>query len=387
MAENPIRVVIASGATGGHVYPCIVVAEAIRDLQPDARFLFIGASGKIDEEIIEQHGFEFASIKVSGFSRGLSFGSSLRTAAAVARLVTLRPLFEALGHLRRFRPHVVFGAGGYVSGPVIAAAWLKRVPRAILEANAVPGLTNRMVGRLSNAIFVSFEPAARRFGRCQNVIVAGNPIRQGDETKGQKIRADLGFDRDRLLIAVVGGSLGSGLLNNTTLRLLPILSDHDALASRIQVLHCVGKRFWEEFRQKSLGLAERLGFKYIPVPFVTDLHNLLYATDVAICRGGAITLSEIASAGVAPIVVPWEGAANNEQLANARFLEQRGAAIVVEEKDLDEERLCGKLVDLVVEDGKRNKVRANCKRLAKPDAAKVIGSVLVGLGQQGPVGF
>ncbi len=386
MAKSPFRIVIASGATGGHVYPCLVVAEAIRELQPDTRFLFIGASGKIDEEIIRKHGFEFATIKVSGFPRGRSFRSLIKTAAAALRLTTFRPLFDAMRHLRSFRPHVVFGAGGYVSGPVIAAAWLTRVPRAILEANAVPGLANRLVGRLANAIFIGFDPAARYFGGRSKTIVTGNPVRRGAERDGQRLRAELGFDTDKLLIAVVGGSLGSGLLNETMLRMLPILSEQDTISSRIQILHCVGKRFWKNFFQKHPNLAERLTFKYVPVPFAADLHNLYHATDIAICRGGAITLSEIAAAGVLPIIVPWRGAANDEQLANARFFEKNNAAIVVEEKDLDERRLCGILASQVAEDGKRGTMRGDCKRLAKPDAAKVIASILARLGHQGTVG-
>ena len=386
MAKNPFRIVIASGATGGHVYPCLVVAEAIRELLPDAQFLFIGARGKIDEDIIRRHGFEFATIKVSGFPRGLSFRSLIKTAAAIARLATFRPLYEAMRHLRSFWPHVVFGAGGYVSGPIIAAAWLKGIPRAILEANAVPGLANRLVGRLANAVFIGFDPAAIYFGGASKTIVTGNPVRRGAERDGQRLRADLGFDREKLLIAVVGGSLGSALLNDTMLRLLPILSEQDMISSRIQILHSVGKRFWKNFFRDHADLADCLRFKYVPVPFAADLHNLYHATDIAICRGGAITLSEIAAAGVLPIIVPWQGAANDEQLANARFFEKKHAAIVVEEKDLDEQRLCGILTSQIADDGKRETMRADCKRLAKPNAAKVIASILARLGHKGRVG-
>ncbi len=382
MTGNPIRVVIASGATGGHVYPCIAVAEAIRELRPDARFLFIGASGKIDEDIIEQRGFEFGSIKVSGLCRGFSFGSLLRTAAAVARLATLRPLFEALGHLRRFRPHVVFGAGGYVSGPVLVAAWLMGIPRAILEANAVPGLANRVAARFVDFVYIGFEPVVSYFKVPAKVVLTGNPVRPASELRGQRMRDALGFDARKLLVTIVGGSLGSRFLNDLTDSLVPMIKNDADLPSRIEVLHCVGRRFWEDTDGERTKSAQDLGFKYIRVPYAPDLSDLLAATDIVICRGGAITLSEVALAGAASIVIPWSGAVNNEQVKNAEHFAQQGASFLLREHECDALTLFDRLTELALDDDSRERMRVRSRQLARPGAANDIAKSLIGIAER-----
>jgi len=367
------------------VYPCIVVAEAIRDLQPDARFLFIGARGKIDEEIIEQHGFEFASIKVSGFSRGLSFGSLVRTAAAVARLVTLRPLFEALGHLRRLRPDVVFGAGGYVSGPVIAAAWLKRIPRAILEANAVPGLANRIAARFVDYVYIGFEPVAKYFKSPGKVMLTGNPVRPVSELRGRRMRDELGFDPRKLLVTIVGGSLGSKFLNELVASVIPMIKNDADLSSRIEVFHCVGRRFWPETGSEPTNSAKEFCSKYMRVPYAADLSDLLAATDIVICRGGASTLSEVALAGAASIVIPWPDAANNEQVKNAEYFAQQGASFLLKEHECDALTLFGRLTELALNDDSRQRMRVQSRKLARPGAANDIAKSLIGITECRPV--
>ncbi|MBN1591699.1 MAG: UDP-N-acetylglucosamine--N-acetylmuramyl-(pentapeptide) pyrophosphoryl-undecaprenol N-acetylglucosamine transferase [Candidatus Coatesbacteria bacterium] len=380
MDEKPIRIAIASGGTGGHVYPCLAVAEAIRQMVPDAKFLFIGARGKIDEQIILDHGFEFDVIDISGFPRGRSCSALRGKFLTAFRLATLRPLSQAMRSLRRFRPHVIFGAGGYVSGPVIAAGWIMRIPRAILEANAVPGLANKLIWRLSNVVYIGLEPATKFFRSGADVIVTGNPLRPGSRETGLKLMGELGLEKDKLLILAAGGSLGSELINRTVAEMLQMLSDNKDLSSRIQILHCVGKRFHDAYIEEHAALIDNLSFRYIALPFIAELNSLYYVADIAICRGGAITLSELAAAGPAAIIVPWEGAANNEQLANARSFEENGAAMVIEEKDLDGQTLYAMLMKLVTDDARRAQLRARCALLARPDAARTIASYLISLG-------
>ncbi len=211
--------------------------------------------------------------------------------------------------------------------------------------------------------------------------MTGNPVRPGSEAEGHKIRLDLGFEEGKLLIVVVGGSLGARALNEVTLHTLPLLSRHSA-ASELQVLHCVGKRFWDQFGKTATRVARGLNFKYVPVPLVPELHNLFYASDLVVCRGGAMTLSEVAAAGALPIIIPWPGAANNEQLANARFFERNGAAVLIEEKNLDEQQFCSILVDTIGNNVEVKKIRDSCRRIGRPDAAKLIASALVDLGRR-----
>lgn len=364
------------------MYPCIVVAEAIRAVQPGARFLFIGATGKFDEEIIEQHGFEFASIKVSGFYRGLSFSSLVRTAATVANLVTLRPLFEALGHLRRFRADVVFGAGGYVSGPVIAAAWLKRIPRAILEANAVPGLANRLIARFVDCIYIGFEPVAKYLKVRGKVLLTGNPVRPVSEPRGRRMRDEMGSDATKMLVTIVGGSLGSKFLNDLVASFIPMIDSDADLSSRIEVFHCVGRRFWVDTESELTELAESLSFRYTPVPYAEDLSDLLAASDVVVCRGGASTLSEVALAGAASIVIPWPNAANNEQAKNAEYFAQQGASLLLEEHECDASTFLGRLTEVALNDDARELMRFRSRQLARPDAANDIARSLIGIAER-----
>ena len=383
MAGKPIKIVMASGATGGHAYPCLVVADAIRELQPDARFLFIGASGKIDQDIIRKHGYEFAAIKASGFYRGLSLKSLAKTLAAASRLITLGPLFEALGHLRRFRPDVVFGAGGYVSGPVIAAAWLRRIPRAILEANAVPGLANRLAARFVDCVYIGFEPVAKYFKVPGKIVLTGNPVRPVSEFRGRGMRDQMGFDSKKLLVVIVGGSLGSKFLNDLCASLVPMINNDANVSSRVEVFHCVGRRFWEDAERKPSESAQvyarDLRFRYIRVPYAEGLSDLFAATDVAICRGGASTLSELALARAASIVIPWPQAANNEQVKNAEFFAQNGASFLLNEHECDASTLFSRLAELVLDDDLREQMRVRSGQLARPRAANDIAKSLIRL--------
>ncbi|MBN2209435.1 MAG: UDP-N-acetylglucosamine--N-acetylmuramyl-(pentapeptide) pyrophosphoryl-undecaprenol N-acetylglucosamine transferase [Candidatus Coatesbacteria bacterium] len=368
---------MASGATGGHAYPCLVVADAIRELRPDARFLFIGAGGKIDRDIIRKHGYEFAAIKASGFCRGSSFGSLAKTVLAASRLITLGPLLEALRHLRRFRPDAVFGAGGYVSGPVIAAAWLRRIPRAILEANAVPGLANRLAARLVDCVYIGFEPVAMYFKVPGEVMLTGNPVRPVSELRGRSMRDQMGFDSKKLLVVIVGGSLGSKFLNDLCASLVPMINNDANVSSRVEVLHCVGQRFWEDAALERSESAKDLRFRYLRVPYADGLSDLFAAADVVISRGGASSLSELALAGTASIVIPWPQAANNEQVKNAEYFAQNGASFLLKEHECDASTLFSRLAELVLDDDLREQMRVRSRQLARPRAANDIAKSLI----------
>ena len=374
-----MRVVIATGGTGGHIYPGIEVAEALKMLRPDSSFVFVGPRGKMDEEAVKASGYESATIDVSGFARGPGAKAILSNARALYKLATLRPVLEAKKLLSEFGAQVAFATGGYVAGPVILAAWLLRLPRAILEANVVPGLANRLLQGVADVIFLGFEPAARHFAKAKKVIISGNPVRRGDEVRGRKLRSELGFEDGRALIVAVGGSLGSRLINRIVVKSLLQLAKEKEVADKIQVLHCVGRRFWDQFISQNSRLVHSLPFKYLPVPYLPELHNLLFATQIVISRAGAMTLSEMAQAGPAAVLIPWAGASNNEQVANAEFFQQNHAAIVLDEKQLDHNTLSDTISELVLDQHRQAEVAANCKRLGKPGAGREIASLLVSL--------
>ena len=287
--------------------------------------------------------------------------------------------------MRRFRPDVVFGAGGYVSGPVIAAAWLKRVPRAILEVNAVPGLANRLTARFVDHVYIGFEPVAKYFRVRGNVVLTGNPVRPVSEFRGRRMRDELGFDARRLLVTVVGGSLGSKFLNDLVASVIPMIKNDADLSSRIEVYHCVGRRFWEDAGSEPTKLAKELCFRYIRVPYAADLSDLLAATDIVICRGGASTLSEVALAGAASIVIPWPDAANNEQVENAEYFAQQGASFLLKEHECDASTLFGRLTELAMNDDSRKRMRVRSRQLARPGAANDIAKSLIGIAERRPL--
>lgn len=344
------RVVFAGGGTGGHLFPGIAVARALVRRHPDAYVVFAGTGRGIEARALAREGFRFEPLRSAGLV-GKSPG-------AVARTVALAPLtlLDAARVLRRARPDLVVGLGGYSAGPVVLLAALAGRSTMVLEQNAVPGMTNRMLAPVVQAAAVSFEATTACFGA--KAFVSGNPVRDGFF---HAARVDRAARAGPTTVLVLGGSQGAHALNAA---LAAAARELASLPGGVRVVHQTGERDLGRVREayRQAGVDARVE------AFFEALHEQMRAADVAVCRAGATTLAEVAAAGLPALVVPLPAAANDHQRRNAAVLAAAGAAEVIEEADL-ERRLAPRLTALARDRGRRAAMSAAAGRMAKPAAA------------------
>ncbi len=359
-----MRVLIAGGGTGGHLYPGVAVAREILARRPDASVIFVGTSRGIEARVVPREGFVLETIR-SGGLKG-------KSAAALLRGLLLLPAsaLDAWQTISRRRPSLVIGVGGYSSGPVVALAALRGIPTLLMEQNAMPGLTNRSLARIVKAAAVTYEGSIGYFGR--KAFVAGNPVRpefltESPEAAGVEQRA---YDEHSMppgaaRILVFGGSQGAHAINVAMVEAAPRLA---AATPRLAITHQTGERDLAMVRDgyRSAGLEARVE------PFLFAMDREMKAADLVICRAGATTLAELMAAGRPSILIPLPTATDDHQRRNAQALVAHGAAEMVEQRELSGERLAGEIVALATNGRRRRSMRENARRMAKPDAARLI---------------
>ncbi len=349
---TPLRIVIAGGGTGGHLYPGIAVAREVLSRQPDAVITFAGTSRGLESRIVPQEGFVLDTLRSSGLK-----GTSPK---ATARGLALLPAsgLDAWRILSRREPGLVIGVGGFSSGPVVAVAALRGIPTMVLEQNAVPGFTNRALSRLVSAAAVTFESTVGYFGR--RGFVAGNPVRPEFFT---------GVDYDAVStppqVLIVGGSQGSHAINLAMVEAAPRLA---ALGGRVAITHQTGERDLELVRSAY----RRAGLEARVEPFLFAMDREVKAADLVICRAGATTLAELAATGRASLLVPLPTAADDHQRKNAEVMRRAGASELIDEKDLTGVALADRVAALVSDGSKLRSMAASARALAKPEAASTI---------------
>lgn len=353
-----MRVLIAGGGTGGHLFPGIALAEEIVTRHPKNDVVFVGTDRGLEARVVPQNGFVFEAIK----SRGLK---GMGLVKLLLGLLTL-PLsfFSALRLLRKYRPDVVVGVGGYSSGPVVLAAWLLRVPTAIQEQNALPGLTNKVLGKFVDAVFVCFEEAIPFFPY-KRAHVLGNPIRRG--LLENFLRSKIAHDTFTLLI--FGGSLGARGLNQRVIDALPHLDD---LKGSLKITHQTGKADLETVKQ---GYAAR-EFPAEVREFIDDMATAYLGADLVLCRAGATTLAELTCCKKPSILVPFPHATDDHQAVNARALVDAGAAVMFREAELTGEKLAATIRELKGDPARLAKMEKAAGNLGRPEAAREIADVL-----------
>ena len=349
-ATGTPRVLFAGGGTGGHLFPGIAVARALVRRHRRAHVVFVGTGRGIEARALALEGFRFEPIRSLGL-----MGKSPR---AIARTVALAPftLFDAARVLRRTSPDLVIGLGGYSAGPVVFLAALTGRSTMLMEQNAVPGMTNRMLGPFVQAAAVSFETTAARFGA--KAFVSGNPVR---ESFFDLARVDRDSRTGPPTVLVLGGSQGAHKLN---LALVAVAKTLAGMPGGIRIIHQTGERDRDWVRDAY----RRAGLKARVEAFFETMHEEMRAADVVVCRAGATTLAEVAAAGLPAVIVPLPTAANDHQRRNAAALAAAGAAEVVEESDL-ERQLVPRLVALAGDRSRRAAMSAAAAGMAKPDAA------------------
>jgi len=351
---KPIRIVIAGGGTGGHLFPGIAVARELLRRDPGARVTFAGTARGIEARVLPREGFELDLLRSAGLKS--------RSIAARLRGVALLPLsaVDAWSILSRRSPDLVIGVGGYSSGPVVLFAALRRIPTLLLEQNAVPGLTNRLLARAVSAAAVTFESTAGYFGR--RAIVAGNPVRPEFLSEHNR-PAPRTAGPPRILI--FGGSQGAHAINVAMVEAAPQLALHPG---GLAITHQTGERDLELVRDGY----RRAGLEARVEPFLFAMDREINAADLVVCRAGATTIAELTAAGRAAVLVPLPTAADDHQRKNAAVLAAAGAAEIVEQKNLTGALLAGRITALVADAHRLATMAAAARRLARPDAARVI---------------
>ena len=354
-----MKIMIAGGGTGGHVYPGIAVAEELARLRPRAEVVFVGGRRGLEAHAVPESGFRIRYILTRGFPRRAWW----RWPGAV--LANAVGLLQALWIVASERPDAVLGTGGYVSGPVAAAAWLLGRPLLLQEQNSIPGLANRWLARVASEVHLSFTEARAYFKRKDNLKVTGNPVR-AHILGGDRAQALQAFElsEGRPTLFIFGGSRGAHRINEAALDAMRRLKGRVDLQFILQT----GRDDFEHARQ--VVDAEQLPARV--VPFLRDIHLAYAVADLVVCRSGAMTLAEIAACGTPAILVPYPHAAHNHQEVNANNLVERGAAALLPDRELTGERLAKEIAHLVADRQTLRRMSANARTFARLDAAERI---------------
>lgn len=370
-----MKILFAAGGTGGHINPALAAAGEIRERYPDAEILFVGAKGKMETKLVPNAGFNLKTIRIAGFQRKISIENIFRNILAVLYLV-LSPL-SVRKIIKDFAPDVVVGFGGYVSGPVVQMAAKMGIPTAIHEQNAYPGVTNKTLSKVVDRVMLTAEEAEKHLAPKNKPTVTGLPVR-GEMliADREKSRKELGIKDNQKLVLSMGGSLGALTINNAMVELISEYHGNENL----YFLHAMGQYgLWvpEKLREKGVDTENS---KNVEIrEYISDMDRCMSAADLVICRAGASSLSELQALGKASILIPSPNVSENHQFHNAMALVNKGAALVVEEKDLTKEKMAELFESLIFDDEKRLTVEANAKAMAVMDAKEKIADIIVSL--------
>ncbi len=350
-----MNLVIAGGGTGGHLFPGVAIAEELRARDPNATITFVGTRRGIEARILPELGWPLELIDVTG----------LKTVGALGAIRGLfrvpRALWQARRLLKRLRPDAVIGVGGYASGPVVLAARLRGIPTAICEQNSIPGLTNKLLGRVVRGVFLSFDES-RRFFKPKKILMTGNPVRR---ELLQRLLAPSAHDPSaNVHVLVSGGSQGAVAVNELASAALIALAKDHALA----ITHQTGEKDLEATaaRYRTAGVEADCR------AFIKDMASTYAAADLVIGRSGATTVAELAIAGVPAVFIPFPTAADNHQELNAREMAAKGAALMFRQADLTASSLADALRPLLEDPSRRTNMGEAMRSLAKPGAAAAV---------------
>jgi UDP-N-acetylglucosamine--N-acetylmuramyl-(pentapeptide) pyrophosphoryl-undecaprenol N-acetylglucosamine transferase len=346
-----MRIIIAAGGTGGHIYPGIAIAKEILQRDSESKILFVGTARGLETKIVPENGFELSLINSVG----------LKSVGIVGKLKGLailpKSFLEARRIIKDFKPDVVVGAGGYVSGSVLLMASLMRIPTLVMDSNALPGFTNRRLAPFVTKAALTFEDALPFFGK--KGIVTGNPVRKEFFDIKPKPRGE------SLNLLIFGGSQGARAINNAMTDALSVLNDQK---ERLAITHQTGESDFERIE----AVYDEKGWKSANVrKYISDMVSEFEKADLVICRAGATTCAELAAAGKASIMIPLPTAADDHQRKNAEALQNAGAAKMILQSDLNAERLANEILDLINHPERITEMENAAKKLAKVDAAEV----------------
>ena len=368
-----MRILIAGGGTGGHIYPAISIADRIREEQRDCKILFVGTKRGLEYKLVPEAGYQIEIVRVSGFKRRLSLDT----------LKSVKDLFAGLSDARRvikdFKPDIVIGTGGYVCGPILWMASMMQIKTIIHEQNVIPGVTNKILGKFVDRIMVSFEESKKYFYNSNKIVVTGNPIRKEFiDFDREKCRRSLGIYDDRMLVMSFGGSRGAQRINEIMKTVVKKLNNKE----EIQLIHITGSGHYELFVKDLENENIAIGKNIMIKPYAHNMPALMGACDLVICRSGAITLAEITAMGLPSILIPSPHVTNNHQEYNGRVLEKKGAAVLLLERELNDKDIVELLNRFMKEKHRLVKMGEKSKLLSKIDATEMIFSNIMDLLQK-----
>lgn len=347
--KRPLRVLISGGGTGGHIFPALAIANALKRRDPSVEILFAGAEGRMEMERVPAAGYKIIGLPVAGFDRRRIW----RNVGVLAKL--WRSMRKASRIVADFRPDVAVGVGGYASGPVLKEAQRKGIPTMLQEQNSYAGVTNKLLAAKAKAICTAY-PDMERFFPADRITVTGNPIRsellQCTLSQSEAKKA-LGFDPEKPLVFVTGGSLGARTVNESVAAALPLLADHG-----IQLLWQTGRLYADEFARRSEAYHD-----VRPLPFISDMATAYRAADLVVARAGAGTISELQLLAKPVILIPSPNVAEDHQTKNALALSTREAAVLIPDAEAPA-KLGDEIVALIADKGRRHDLATNISAMA-----------------------
>ena len=354
-----MRIVLSGGGSGGHINPAISIAQFFQKENPDTEVLFIGTEHGLEKKLVPRAGYDIKYVDVRGFKRSLSPKNIVYAAKAAMAVMKSKKI------IKEFRPDIVIGTGGYVSGPVLSAAAALKIPTLIHEQNVIPGLTVRMLSSKVDITATSFDTTQSYLPKAKKVVLTGNPVRADLLTTApQQGKIRYGFDT-RPMVLIMGGSQGAKAINDAAASMIKSMD-----LSRFNLLVSTGERYYQSFME-TVGDISHLDNVHVE-PYSYDINVAMAAADIIVCRTGAITVSEICAIGKPSILIPSANVAHNHQEYNARYMRDKGASRMILDKDATGETLYHEIGLLVNDTKTLQEMGANAHKLGTMDACKVI---------------
>lgn len=359
-----MKVLLAGGGTAGHINPAIAIAGYIKQMEPDAEFLFVGNRDGMEQRLVKQAGFPIKSVVITGFKRSLSPKNTVHNVKTVFYSFDSRSKAKKI--IKEFDPDICIGTGGYVSGPVILAACNLGYKAVIHEQNAYPGVTNKMLAKSVDRVMLANEDAKSRFSDKANFVLTGNPIRPAIlSTKHAEAKERLGLDDSRPIILSFGGSLGAECINKAMAELIA----RSAKDKKYYHIHAYGQQgTWMPDLLKEKGVDPEHCANLDIRQYIDNMNDCLAACDLVVSRAGAITLSEIQAKGRPAVLIPSPFVAENHQYHNAMSMVNKKAAMLIEQKDLTGEKLIETVDSMLLDKSVLEEYRRNAQKMAITDA-------------------
>lgn len=365
--DNELRIIISGGGTGGHIFPAISIANAIKAKRPDAKILFVGALGRMEMQRVPAAGYEIKGLPICGFDRKNIF----KNVMVLYKIWKSQLIAKKI--IRRFKPMAAVGVGGYASGPTLNKCAAMGIPCLIQEQNSYAGVTNKLLAKKAQKICVAYE-GMERFFPAEKIILTGNPVRQAllenTVSKEEAIKA-FGLDPSKKTILIVGGSLGARTVNESVMQHLDLIEE-----SGVQFIWQTGKYYSNEIKERLKDHKEMPMLKV--TDFISDMNAAYTAADLVISRAGASSISEFCLIGKPVILVPSPNVAEDHQTKNVMALVNKDAALYVKDAEAAE-KVIKQAIDTVKDDAKLKSLSTNIKKMALPHSADIIADEVIRL--------